>query len=47
MGISFSEDVENGYIVERISKGRNIAFSDGSPLSENIYDCFDIAHLSD
>jgi len=47
VGISFSEDVENGYIVERISKGKNVAFSDGSPLSENIYDCFDITHLSD
>ncbi len=46
-GVSFSENIENGYIIERISNWRNVSFSDGNPLSSNIYDCFDITHLDE
>jgi hypothetical protein len=46
-GISFSSSVENAFIVERVTNWKNVAFSDGTPLSENIYDCFDITNVND
>lgn len=46
-GISFSENVENGYFISRVKNWRNIFCGDGSPLSENVYDVVDIAKVDD
>lgn len=46
-GIRFSENIENGFMVTRMTNGRNLAFTDGVPLSNNVYDCFDIGKCDD
>ena len=45
--ILFSHNIEQGYMVTRVGKGRNIIGSDGSPYSEHQYDLFDASLVSD
>ncbi|MEI6774382.1 MAG: hypothetical protein WCL18_06445 [bacterium] len=46
-GIQFCENIENGYLVSRFKDGRNVAFSDGTPISSRIYDSFDVGTCDD
>lgn len=45
--IQFCENIENGNLISRFTEGRNIAFSDGTPISTKIYDCFDVGTCDD